>query len=190
MAIVMMGKQFEAPPSKDEILGLVTDQAGDRSKAKAALMKILAPMKDLLALYQYIDEIDKAADKVVALATERQTVEADLADLKAKTATTRKVADNQATKVAELNTLIADLEQTKENLAKEITDEQTARVRMNDNLSREYDALRKEMLAKVVVEEKAATAKLKGINAAVVDAQKVLDEMAEKKRAFIASLGG
>src|SRR5512135_665936 len=107
MAIVMMGKQFDAPPSKDEILGLVTDQAGDRSKAKAALTKTLAPMKDLLALYQYIDEIDKSADRVAGLIAEQKKAESDLADLKAKTAAARKTADNQAAKVAELNGLIA-----------------------------------------------------------------------------------
>lgn len=190
MAIVMMGKQFEAPPSKDEILGLVTDQGGDRSKAKAALTKTLAPMKDLLALYQYIDEIDKSADKVAALASERQKVEAELADLKAKTATAKKANDAQVDRGTKLADEISNLEKTKADLAKEITDEQTARVRMNENLSREYDALRKEMYAKIAKEEDDATFRLKAINAAVDAAQRTLDEMAEKKRAFIASLGG
>src|SRR5512135_1242397 len=131
MAIVMMGKQFDAPPSKDEILGLVTEQAGDRSKAKAALTKTLAPMKDLLALYQYIDEIDKSADRVAGLIAEQKKAESDLADLKAKTAAAKKANDAQMDRSMKLVDEISNLEKTKADLAKEITDEQTARVRMN-----------------------------------------------------------
>jgi chromosome segregation ATPase len=205
MGIVIMKRRFEAPPSKEIILSLVIgDNIGNKDKAKAALEGILTPMKDLLALYQFVDGLDVAARNYADLLKEKDDLTAEVATIKTQrdfakadfdkatkaqqNAAAKQVADATA-KVGALTNQVADLEKQKVDLSKEIEDEQTAKLRVNKAVSDEYDRLRAEMLAKVATEEDAARKNLKAIEGKTSTAQAELDSLAEKKRMFIASLG-
>lgn len=199
MSIVILKRRFEAPPDRDEILSLlVGDNVGDAAKAKVSLGSMLALMKDLLALYQFMDNLDMVAEKYADLLKEKEAVSAAVSGVKAdlvfaknefdkatkiQGAALAKVTADTSAQIASLAAQVSELETSKANLAKEIENEQTAKLRLNAAVSAEYDRLRAEMLAKVAEEEKAAKASLKVIlpqlEAAKVELAEVTDALSK-----------
>ena len=191
MSVVVMKRRFEAPPSKDEILSLLTgDNVGDKAKAKAALVNLLAPMKDLLALYQFADTLDTAAEKYAEMLKEQDGVKKSIDSLKKQTAGANDAYSAAANKLGDLEKEILALEREREDLASSIQDEETAKLRVTKTVAAEYDKLRAEMLGKVAEEEVEAKTTLKSLKADITKAQTDIDNLAEKKRQFIASLTG
>ena len=190
MSIIVMKRKFEAPPSKDDIMGLVVGEVGDKSQAKQALLNFLAPMKDLLALLAYTETLDASAVQYAALLKEQDVVAKNIEAVKTQTTGAKKTYDAAVKKVTEIQAQIADLEAKRDAVAAEVVSEQEAKLRVSKAVADEYDNLRKEMLAQVKVEEKAARKSLEAIQANIASSQTELDTLAEKKRAFIASLGG
>lgn len=190
MSIIVMKRKFEAPPSKDDIMGLVVGEVGDKSHAKQALLNFLAPMKDLLALLAYTETLDASAEQYAAMLKEQGAVAKDIESLKGQTTSAKSAANDAAKKLKDLGAQIADLEAKRDAVAAEVVSEQEAKLRVSKAVADEYDKLRKEMLAQVKVEEKAARKSLEAIQANIASSQAELDTLAEKKRAFIASLGG
>lgn len=195
MSVFVMKRRFESPPSKDEILDLASDTTlGDRAKVRDALTHLLAPLKDILALLQFVDNVDKTAENLADMAAAVKGLENDLADLKSKTASAKKANDAQVDRGKKLVDEISSLEETKATLSKEIIDEKTTRINMSEALAMEYENLRDKMLRQVAAEEKTAKEatekRLNILNTAVTQAEKKLAVMEEKKRQFIASLGG
>lgn len=188
MSIIVMKRRFEAPPSKDEIMGLLVGEVGDKSKARTALLNLLAPMKDLLALLAYTETLDASATQYAAMLKEQEDVQKNLDSLKTQTVNAKKSYDAAGKKVADITAEIAALEAKRDAIAAEVVSEQEAKLRVNKAVEAEYDKLRKEMLAKVAEEEKKARKDLETINGKITAAQAELDTLAEKKRAFIASL--
>jgi len=187
--ITVMRKRFETPPSKDEIMGLVVGEVGDKSKAKAALLSFLAPMKDLLALLAYTETLDATAAQYAAMLKEQDAVAKEIETLKNQTASAKTAANDAAKKLKDLAVQIADMESKRDAVAAEVVSEQEAKLRVSKAVANEHDRLRKEMLAGIKVEETEARKKLNGMQADIAAAQAELDNLAEKKRQFIASLG-
>ena len=186
--LTVMRKRFEAPPNKDEIMGLVVGEVGDKSKAKAALLSFLAPMKDLLALLAYTETLDATAAQYAELLKEQEGVAKNIESLKTQTSTAKKAYDTSAGKLKEITGQIADLEAKCDAVAAEVVSEQEAKLRASKAVADEYDRLRAEMQAKVAAEETEARKTLTSIQTDIATAQTELDALAEKKRAFIASL--
>ena len=190
MSIVVLKRRFEAPPSKEEILGLLTGEVGDKGKAKDALLNILAPMKDLLAVLAYTETMDAAAAQYAVMLKEQDTVAREIEALKAQTTGVKKSADAAINKLADLEVQIVDLEAKRDAVAAEMVSEQEAKLRVSKAVADEYDNLRNEMLTKLAAEEKEARKNLDKIMADTITAQAKLDSLAAKKAAFIASLSG
>ncbi len=201
MSLIVLRRTFDSVPTQNDILKLmVGDNVGDKDKVKDALRNILSPMKDFLALYQYLDMLETAAGQYADLLKEQETLTAEIADVKAQLGSAKDAfgeatkAQKAATatangKIAGLTTQISELETRKANVSKEIEDEQIAKLRINQAISDEYDRLREKMLAKLADAEKEATKTLTAIEVKVEAAQTNLDDLTEKKRRFIASLG-
>ena len=201
MSLIVLRRTFDSVPTQNDIFKLlVGDNVGDKDKAKDALRNILAPMKDFLALYQYLDVLETAAGQYAKLLKEQEALTAEVADVKTQLGFAKDAfgeatkAQKAATltasgKIAALTTQISELETRKKNLAGEIEDEQLAKIRINKAISDEYDRLREKMLAKLADAEKEATKTLTAIEVKVEAAQTNLDDLTEKKRRFIASLG-
>ena len=190
MSIIVMKRKFEAPPSKDEIMGLVVGEVGDKSQAKQALLNFLAPMKDLLALLAYTETLDASAAQYAELLKEQAAVQKNIESMKTQTAGAKKSYDASAKKIIEIQSQITDLEAKRDAVAAEVVSEQEAKLRVSKAVADEYDKLRKEMLAKVADEENAARKSLENIQASIASSQAELDTLAAKKAAFIASLTG
>lgn len=206
MSIVILKRHFDAVPAATDIMQqLFGVDSGDRDKAKDALQAFLTPVKDLLDLLYLVDQMKDTAARHVELLHEQEDLTVEIAGVKAQLVSAKtefesatkaqgvalaKVTADASAKVASLAAQVADLEKRKADLAKENEDEQTAKLRLNAVVSAEYDRLRAEMLAKVAEEEKAARASLMAIEAKVNTAQDNLDTLVEKKRQFLASLGG
>jgi chromosome segregation ATPase len=190
MSIIVLKRRFEAAPSKDDILSLlVGDAVGNKDNAKTALEGILAPMKDLLALYQFVDNLGTASENFANLLEEFRVVDESLVKLKEEVSTSKanftKVTATQKAKLGELSDKIAELEKAKTSLE----DAQAARDRMNTAMVAEVEAAKKEMLAGVAQDVAKAKDKLVAINTSVEAAEAELAAIVEKKRQFIASLG-
>lgn len=189
MSVVVLKRKFEAPPSKDEILGLVAGNVGDHTKAKSALLTLLAPMKDLLALLEYVETIDMRATQLAEIVKEQDGAQKETEDLKAKVVAARAQYEATAKKVAQITTQIADLEAQRDAVKAQVESEEQAKLRVNKTVSDEYDRLRAEMFAKVADEEAGARKNLREINAKITAAAADLESLHEKRRQFIASLG-
>jgi len=230
MSVIVLKKRFEAPPSKEEIYSLLVEEnLGDKAKAKDALVNILAPMKDLLALYGFMDSLDSVTTKYSDLLKEQDAVNVEMVSLRAKLLANKSDYDNttiaQTIKIKELDGKIIELESSLDSLTAKIETEEQAKARIAkitsdeydklqtdmikkvaDNeklatrelgviqsktkaLSEEYNKLKLKMLQRVAEEEKSSLKVLDEIQAKIKAGQKGLDDLEEKKRKFIASLG-
>jgi chromosome segregation ATPase len=186
MGIVVLKRRFESAPNKGEIINLlVGDNVGNKDNAKAALEGILSPMKDLLALYQYVENMEDTAAQYADMLKEQEAVKASIDSLKSSTVNAKKAYDAAQAKVVSVNADIANLEQQKSDLAQEVEDAGVAKLRANKAVSDEYDRLRAEMLAKVAREEQEAQTQLTQIKTRILAAQAELDNLAEAKREFL-----
>jgi chromosome segregation ATPase len=188
MGIMVLKRRFEAPPSKDEILNLLVGEVGDKGRAKDALINILAPMKDLLAVLAYTETMDAAAEQYAKMLQEQEAVSNEIQSLKTQTAGAKEDAAAAVKKLDALEDQIENLERKRDAVAAEILNEEDAKLRVSKTVEAEYDKLRREMLAKLTADEKEARKELDTITNAITVAQADLDSLAAKKAAFIASL--
>lgn len=205
---IFTNKECGKPPlDKKEILELVVVNGAEGvGRSKTTLENLLTPMKDLVALYQFLDNVDAAAGRYADLLQEQEALTSEVASVKANLVSAKgefdsatkiqgaalaKVTSDTSTQIASLAAQVADLEKIKADLSKQIKDKQVEKLRLNAEVSAEYKRLRVEMLAKCADEEKAVRRKnLEALEAKVKAAQAELDSLVEKKRQFLASLGG
>jgi hypothetical protein len=177
------------PFNKKEILELVVVDAGGVGRSRATLENLLSPMKDLAALYQFLDNVEVAAGRYAELLQEQEALTAAVAEVKAQlvtaqndfdsatkiqemalanvmTDTSQRIASlesDTATKTEYLVAQITELEKRKAILTKEIEDDQTEKLRLSAELSAEYDLLWSEMLVRVAKDEEAAKKSLNAL---------------------------
>ncbi len=186
--ITVLKRRFEAAPNKDEILNLLVGEIGDKGKAKDALLQILAPMKDLLAVLAFTETLEAAAGQYAEMLKEQEATAKAIESMKTQTTGAKKAADAAIKKLADLEVKILELETRRDAVAAEVVTETEAKLRASQAVADEYDKLRQEMQAKVAAEEQEARKGLEEIQAKTAAAQAELDTLAEKKRQFIASL--
>jgi len=191
MSLIIMKRKFEAVPASTDIMQLLfgTD-SGDRDKAKDALQAFLTPVKDLLDLLYLVDQMKATTERHVELLKEQEAIAAQIAADKVALAAGKVAFDKtlaaQTVRLGELKEDIAGLEKAKSSLE----DEQSVRDRMNQAIVKEVEATKKELLAGIDKEVSKAKEKLTGLNASITAAEQELANLEEKKRQFIASLGG
>ncbi len=175
MIHIIMGKRFGAPPTPEEILNLLTgERGGDINQAKQALTEILAPMPNLVALLKFTDDLVNLATRQAALLKEQEQVEGELENTKGQLTGAQKALKNQTPQIDQVNQDLAALETTKKSLSKEIEDENSKRLMLDQTVKAEYERLRKDMLGRLKLEEELAGGDLKALKAEIAAAETIL----------------
>ncbi len=178
MSINIIGKRFEAPPSAEEILALLRDgQAGDINQAKQALTEILAPMKDLLSLFAFTEDLADVANRQAALLKEQEQAEADLETTKVELEGFKEALKIQEAKVGQAHQDLAAHERAIKTLSQEIETENSKRLMLDQTVKTEYERLRGEMLGRLKLEEELARSDLKALKAEIAAAETKLAQV-------------
>jgi len=211
MPILVLKRKFGGPPSKAEITDLVVGpNLGDRDKGKEAIASILDPMKDLLAVYDFLDKLDDVIGRYADMLKEMSEAEKKLSEFKsqlsANDATFSKQLKEQTAKIAPTNKKLADLtgevttlEATRDALVADIEAQQSAKLELTKTVEKEYARTRRKLEAeteakiaaqwtKVSAEESAVRDRMKEMEDKIAAAKKVLEDLAEEKRKFIVRL--
>ncbi len=168
----ILGQKFDSVPTKEEILNLIMgDDVGDKAKAREVLGNILTPMKDLLALFKFTEDLAGISARQAELLAEQNQAQADLDTIKVQIGDTEsalkiqadkvKAAEQEAVvKIAKGQAEITKLEKVKADMEKKIEAAEKQKAALPQLIEAEYQQLRTKMLARLKSEEDGASSNL------------------------------